>query len=269
MRTSESDPFEPQAILRSGPFAGRRLDVAHFRSVRLLTRQEADAYECQPGERLAVNFMHQDDWHIARIPEAPVDDVIVHVEHVANSFPGAHSQIRLRLVPGREVTLLRKESEADREPARIADLIYTVDGNFAPGTSFSSGGGFEQSGIAYMLMSLQQKVKIMEVDGRLPVIHQYRLNISTAAKQKVLERALELATRAESGKMFNLLRRNCTTEAIKVLDGAVHYPTWRRLLARLTYDGLPEAMRLYLRERGLLGADSHLQDLANDLSWER
>src|SRR5439155_22016405 len=42
----------------------------------------------------------------------------------------------------------------------------------------------------------------------------------------------------------NLLRRNCTTEAIPLVDCALHYLTWRRTLTRLTFGGLPEAMRL-------------------------
>ena len=265
----KSDQFEPAGILRSGPFAGRRLDTAQYRSVRLLSPEEAEPYDPKPGERLAANFMHLGAWHIARIPDSPVADVIVHVEHVAHSFPGAHAQIRFNLAPGREVTLLRQESLLEPEPARLADVLYSVEGNFPPGTSSKPRGGVQQSGIAYMLMSLQDKVKLMEVDGKLPVIHQYRLQVGSAAKQAVLQRALDIATRAESIKMFNLLRRNCTTEAIRVLDGALHYPTWRKLLSSATYNGLPEAMHIYLAERGLLGPQSRMPDLAGDPSWNR
>ena len=264
-----SDPFEPQAILPSGPFAGRRLDTAQYRSVRLLSKEEAAPYDPQPGERLAANFMHRGDWHIARIPDSPVADVIVHVEHVPHSFPGAHAQIRFKLAQGREVTLLRQGSLLEPEPARLGEVLYTVEGNFPPGTSSNPRGGVQQSGIAYMLMSLQDKVRLMEVDGKLPAIHQYRLQVGAAEKQAVLQRALDIATRAESHKMFNLLRRNCTTEAIRVLDGALHYRTWRRLLSSATYDGLPEAMHIYLAERGLLGPDSRMPDLAGDPGWDR
>ncbi|HEX2681481.1 MAG TPA: hypothetical protein VHQ03_09335, partial [Candidatus Dormibacteraeota bacterium] len=236
-------------------------------SVRVLSTQEAVPYRPEPGEVLAANFWSVDRWHIARIPAAPVADVIVHVEQVAHSFPGAHAQIRFRLLPGREVTLLPQPPDVERDSTRIADLLYTVEGNFPPGTSSNPRGGFQQSGIAYMLMSLKDKVEIMKVDGVLPRVHQYRLQIEPNARHDVLRRALDIATRSESHKMFNLLRRNCTTEAIRVLDGALHYPTWRRLLARVTYDGLPEAMHMYLGERGLLGPDSRMPDLADDPSW--
>lgn len=211
--------------------------------------------------------MHNGRWHIARIPDAPVSDVIVHVEHVAHSFPGAHAQIRFRLLPGREVSLLPQPPDTERDATRIVDLLYTVEGNFPPGTSSNPAGGVQQSGIAYMLMSLQDKVAVMKVDGVLPSVHQYRLQIDEAARQTVLRRALDIATRAESHRMFNLIRRNCTTEAIRVMDGALHYATWRRLVARVTYSGLPEAMHLYLAERGLLGSDSGMPDLADDPTW--
>jgi hypothetical protein len=65
--------------------------------------------------------------------------------------------------------------------------------------------------------------------------------------------------------MFIRVRRNCTTEALRVLDGALHYATWRRVVSRLTYSGLPEAMRLYLAERGLLDSQSRLPPLAEEL----
>ncbi len=264
-----TDPFEPDATLASGPFAGHQLDTATFRSVRLLSEPEASPYHPQPEERLVANFMHGGRWHIARIPRAPVADVIVHIQHVAHSFPGAHAQIRFRLHPGREVTLLPQTSGEEPDLTEIMDLIYTVEGNYAPGTSSTPRGGVEQSGIAYMLMSLQEKARIMAVDGRLPTIHQYHLQVGEADKQAIFQRAVDIATRAESKKMFNLVRRNCTTEAIRVLDSALHYPTWRRLMAKATYNGLPEAMRLYLAERGLLGHDSRLPDLSDDSTWLR
>jgi hypothetical protein len=263
------DPFEPEAILESGPFAGHRLDIGRFRSVRLLSEGEAADYQPRPGERLAANFLHDGRWHIARIPRTPVADVIVHIQHVAHSFPGAHAQMRFRLLPGCAVTLLPQAAGAARDPAEIMDLLYTVEGNFAPGTSSSPAGGVEQSGVAYMLMSLQQKVRMMTAGRRLPTIKQYRLQIGRADKQAVLQRALEVAKKAESGKMFNLVTRNCTTEAIRILDGALHYSTWRRLIAKLTYGGLPEAMHLYLAERGLIGADGRLPDLEDDVTWLR
>jgi hypothetical protein len=234
----------------------------------VLSTQEAEAYAPGAGELLAANFWHHDRWHVARIPPAPVADVIVHVERVAHSFPGAHSQIRFRLSPGREVTLQPQSPDSEPDPTAIGDLLYTVEGNFPPGTSSNPRGGFQQSGIAYMLMSLRDKAEIMRVEGVLPRVHQYRLEIDDSAKQAVLLRALDIATRAESHKMFNLLRRNCTTEAIRVIDGVVHYPAWRRLLAAVTYDGLPEAMHLYLGERGLLGPESRMPDLAEDPSWQ-
>lgn len=263
------DPFEPDAILTSGPFAGHRLETGRFRSVRVLSEQEAANYQPKSGEQLAANFLHDGRWHIARIPKAPVDDVIVHIQHVAHSFPGAHAQIRFRLALGREVTLLTQPSGSDQDVIEITDLLYTVEGNFAPGTSSTPAGGLEQSGIAYMLMSLQEKAKIMAVDGELPTIHQYRLNVGWEEKQAVLKRALDIATLAESRRMFDLFTRNCTTEAIRILDGSLHYPVWRRLLARVTYSGLPEAMRMYLAERGLLGPDSHMPDLGDDATWAR
>jgi hypothetical protein len=266
---SGSDPFEPEAILASGPFVGHHLDTASYRSVRLLSEAEMAPYHPRPEERLVANFMHRGRWHIARIPRAPVADVIVHIQHVAHSFPGAHAQIRFRLAPGHEVTLLPQTSGEEQVLTEIMDLIYTVEGNYAPGTSSTIRGGVEQSGVAYMLMSLQEKAMIMAVDGGLPTIHQYRLQVGEADKQAVFHRALEVATRAESRKMFNLVRRNCTTEAIRVLDSALQYPTWRRLMAKFTYNGLPEAMRLYLEQRGLLGPDSRLPDLDDDSTWHR
>ena len=261
---SGRDPFEPEAILASGPFAGHRLDVTRFRSVRLLSQEEAAPYEHEPGERLAANFLHDGRWHIARIPPQPVAEVIVHVEHVAHSFPGAHAQIRFRLLPGRGVVLLPQIPGYEPPRTELTDLIYTVEGNYAPGTSSTPAGGVEQSGIAYMLMSLDDKVRVMSVDGMLPTVHQYRLVVATDKKQAVLQRALDIATRAGSRKMFDLVTRNCTTEALRVLDAALHYPTWRRMMTKLTYSGLPEAMRIYLAERGLLGPDSRLPDLGDD-----
>jgi hypothetical protein len=262
-----TDQFEPDAVLKSGPHAGRRLDVGKFRSVRLLSPEEAAAYDPAPGEHLAANFMHDDQWHIARIPPEPVADVIAHIQTVPHSFPGAHAQIRFRLDPAQQLTLLPQGSRTEPPVTGIHDLIYTVEGNFAPGTSSTPRGGIEQSGVAYMLMSLREKVRIMSADGKLPPIRQFRLEVDFAEKQAIFQRALDLGTQAESHVMFNLLSRNCTTEALRVLDGAVRYRTWRRLLTRVTYSGLPEAMRLYLAERGLLGPRSRLPDLADDPSW--
>ena len=263
------DPFEPDGILTSGPFAGHRVDTTRFRSVRVLSKEEAAGYQPSSGELLAANVLHDGRWHIARIPNAPVDDVIVHIQHVAHSFPGAHAQVRFRLAPGREVTLLAQPSGSGPDIIGITDLLYTVEGNFAPGTSSTPAGGLEQSGIAYMLMSLQEKAKIMAVDGQLPTIHQYRLNVGWEDKQAVLRRALDMATAVGSRRMFDLFTRNCTTEVIRILDGSLNYPVWRRLLAMVTYSGLPEAMRLYLAERGLLGPDSQMPDLEDDASWPR
>jgi hypothetical protein len=254
-----TDPFEPEAILPSGPFAGHRLDVSRFRSVRLLSSEAAPPYGLANGEQLLANVLHDQRWHLARMPTGPVAEVIAHVEEVPHSFPGAHAQIRFRLKPDHELRLL------DSPDVALNDLVYSVEGNFAPGTSSAATGGIEQSGVDYMLMSLSEKVRAMSVEGRLHRVRQYRLDVTEEQKQEIFQRALEMATQAESQRMFNLLRRNCTTEAIAVLDGALHYPTWRRVLTRLTYSGLPEAMHLYLKERGLLGPDSRLQDLADEL----
>jgi hypothetical protein len=261
---SGTDEFEPLAVLGTGPFAGHRLDVTRFRSVRLLTAEEAAPFEPRPGERLAANFLDAGRWYIARIPADAISDVIVHIQHVPHSFPGAHAQIRFRLAPDRGVTVVTQVAAEEPETTDFHDLIYTIEGNFAPGTSSTPAGGVEQSGVAYMLMSLRQKVSIMAVDGKLPVVRQYRLEVGWAEMQALFQRALDVATRASSDKMFNLIRRNCTTEAIRIIDGTLRYPTWRRLLAKVTYSGLPEAMHLYLTERGLLGPGSRLPDLADD-----
>lgn len=247
-------------MLVAGPFAGRRLDVTRFRSVRLLSAEEAAAYGVEAPEQVVANFLNDATWHLARIPPAPIAEVIAHVENVPASFPGAHAQIRFRLLEGSELTLLRGTS------ARFDDLVYSVEGNFAPGTSSTPAGGFEQSGIAYMLMSLAEKVRAMSAQGALHKVRQFRLDVTDAQKQAIFQRALEIATRAESRKMFNLVRRNCTTEALAVLDGALHYPTWRRVVAKLTYGGLPEAIPIYLAERGLLGPESRLPDLGEELA---
>src|SRR5437588_5760331 len=110
----ERDPFEPEAVLLVGPYTGHRLDTARFRSIQLLPAAEAAKFGANQPDRIVANFRHQGNWHLARIPTDPVAEVIVHIERVPHSFPGAHAQIRFKLLEGRELSLFAQPSPEAR-----------------------------------------------------------------------------------------------------------------------------------------------------------
>ena len=81
---------------------------------------------------------------------------------------------------------------------------------------------------------------------------QYRLPLSDAEKQKVLAAAINKGSSAGTHEMYNTFSRNCVSEVVQAIDEGSGRRT--SLLSKLTPTILPNAIPIYLQERGLLSA---------------
>ncbi|MBI2267692.1 MAG: hypothetical protein HYU64_21420 [Armatimonadetes bacterium] len=262
------DVFEPDGIIPEGPFSGKKVDTHVVRSLKLLSLSEAAPYHPEPGDRLVANFRHNDHWWIARIPDDAVQDVIFQQELAPpGRYPNGHAQIRFTMKPGKEITLIPQVPGDCQDASPIKDIIFSADGNRPKGVSGMACPlkGIEQAIVAYLLMSLDQKCKIMTENGKLHKVNQFKLPLSDEAEQEVLKTALHMGTRGGMHEMFNFLTRNCTTQAITVLDDSLNYGFISEVLSRITWNGSPNAIPFYLFERGLLNGRAMIPDLEREM----
>ncbi len=237
--------------------------------MRLLTREEvvAQGLAPAPGRIVVANVRHAERYWIAEIAPESVSDVIVQLENFPAVVPAAHCELRFRFAPGAMPLLTNQAPAAGRDSLHLSDLVYSVEAvPVVGGDSYDLWRGlWDHYGNAYRLCSLDDRYERMVVRSGHHV-EQLRLELSADQRRRVLEAALRRGDHAQMQLMYNTLTRNCSTEAYRALDDAVHYDVGHSFLKFVAspLEALPTQAKTVLGARGLLGAGSELPELARE-----
>ena len=264
------DPFEPEGLIPRGPYKGRQVDTSVKRTIKVLTDEEAAGYGLPPGERYVANFLHADKWWIAHIPRGGVAEVIVQDEAAPGSL--GHGQMRLQMKPDAPVTLVPQLVGSADKPVELFDFAWTAWGT--PPKDYTGKissldfvkktitGGLEQFIITYRMISLEQDLRIMRTGGKLNSCRQFKLQLSDAEKNRVLDRAIEFGDSKGMDEMFSLLTRSCVSELFYVIDTVLddgHRPLHHKIFRHL-----PIAIPEYLKLRGLIKPGVEIQNMREE-----
>ena len=264
------DPFEPSGLTPRGPYKGQPVDISVKRTIKLLSDKEAAHYHLPPGERYVANFLHADKWWIAHIPRGGVAEVIVQDEFSPGSL--GHGQMRLKMKADSPVTLIPQLLGAADAPVVLDDFAWTAFGT-AP-KDYTGGisslnfvkqtitGGLEQFLITYRMLSLEQDLRLMTHDGKHNSCRQFRLALSDAEKNAILDRAIEYSDYKGMDEMFSLLTRSCVSELFYVIDTALDGEN--RPLHHRIFRHLPVAIPEYLKLRGLMKPGVEILNLRDE-----
>ena len=271
-----SDRYDPRAEIPSGPFKGRCLDTRELRSLRVVSRGEAEArgLAARPGLLYLANVRHADRFWLAAVDPGAVEAAIVQIEFFPAIVPAAHTQLRFRFAPGRQPVLVPQRGGAPKDRVRLRDLVYSVEAvPVMGGDPYDLVKGMEDHfGTAYRMVSLSDRYRRMVVTDHHRVI-QLRLKLTPRERRELFVHAVRLGDRSGMKLMYHTLGRNCTTELVRVIDQTVAYSPWRSAVKNATFFmcSIPTELPHTLRIRGLLedGAGSRMPDLDREMKQKR
>jgi hypothetical protein len=251
------DPFEPRERLPKGQFRGQCYDTRVARSVRRLDTETAATYGAEPGELVLANVHHAGRFWVARVPLAGVEQVLFHLEYFPAIVPAGHAQLRVRFAEATPVRLISQSLAEAPAETTLTDLVLSLEAIGQPGYKYDIVRGvLDDFGAAYRVVSLADKMQHMIVRQHHKV-EQWGLLLEGDEAATLLERFAEAGETRRMQTMYNTLFVNCTNEAVRILDEAVHY-TFRqqvqRFLAKVT-EFYPNIVRAALEARGLVPRD--------------
>lgn len=241
------DPYDPKALMPTGPHKGEPMDLRQKRSIIILGDSEAEKYKTQKEDTVFANFYHEGRFWIASVPKDSVEKVYFLKEKFVAPVPAFHTSLRLKLKPGHDVKLFPQTGE-EVKPQFVSDLIFSVEGVPVRGETFAVGKAFE-SQLALSLRFYSAKELFFESDYFLnDKIEQIPLIASDVENQRILVNALKESHETGQSKMYSFCYNNCTNRIYELLDRSLD----ARGLSRLGgfFERLPYFPRTYLRFRG-------------------
>lgn len=220
-----NDPFDPRAKMPKGFFKGKCLSCQQ-RSVKLLTSAEAAPYKPSPGMTVFANFNHKGKFWVAKIPQDAVEDVIFQIQYF-NILPSpysAHGQIRFRLKPGYEAILMPQPRNQVPTEIRLRDFVYSANAIWVrSGVWDPVTGLIDFYAVAHEMIALEDKIQDALKYPFTDRIEPIRLALTPKQKQQLLLNAISQGERDRTNLMYDTLKRNCTTESLRVIDSTIQY----------------------------------------------
>jgi hypothetical protein len=277
------DPFRPEARMPQGPFAGEKIDTDMSRSAQRLSRAEIEHYAKKAGvdpKTIALGFANlrqkfpQADgdarftWSVALVPKDAVADVALLKETFPAPVPAAHTLMRFSLKPGKEAYVV-PQAEGDTRPVeRQRNLAMSIEAAGPKGWQYDLFNGVrDHFATAYNMETAESRFRHVESYDPPHPVEQLPLKLTHAQKQRVLAEAVDTATRAGMGGMYNTVTRNCTNELFHILDRGIgnNVPAHVHVARAATSETLPIIAEQYLQLRGVLDDSRKLPSLRDEM----
>lgn len=242
------DPFEPDARMPGGPFRGKCINTTKRRSVKILSEQEAMAYNLDPGCVSVANFSHAKTFWIASIPK---DLKIIGVNFVRSwfFFGVAHLSIHFLLDESTPVVLVPQMKPRQADPVTTIDVVFSLEGleSRSDPLPFTPGGALFGKYVAvYRFLSLDA-LRDEKSEGLDPLW----VNLPPKSRERFFWKLVEESDRTGLSAMFRIFERNCGNTPINALDSVMEYDakTRSRIAGKNCYN--PLRIKSYLKERGI------------------
>lgn len=276
-----NDPFSLNVRHTRGPRSGQCMNLFDYRPVRLLTDEEARSYAekadlapPQPGEIWVGNVWHRGKFHVVRIPEHAVEDILFQIERFDPEVPilrglnkrrwfAAHAQVRFKFKKGHEALFIPQKTNDFSAPFKLGDLVFSTEAVRPKGEAFGPlKGNRDHYGIAKRALSLEEVINV-SIKGLKHQIAQYPIKIPATAEKLDQVRQTYLLSALQRGNQdfesykkgrpiyYNTQSKNCLSEAVDIFDDVTNYcrvsPNGERVPESRPREVLPS-----LQERGLL-----------------
>ncbi|RYZ84155.1 MAG: hypothetical protein EOP06_18610, partial [Proteobacteria bacterium] len=222
------------AVVPSGKFKGSPLNTAVRRPLYVLSAPHGDSDRLtQILERQTVtvgNYFHNGKFYVAELPTGKIASAIV--LEAPFSAVAAHTMIRYEMEADAFVELVAVIEHRPGKQVRIVPLdkpilqkgiVMSIDGTEPLGQA----GWNMKSAIAghyteaYRMVSVPERIGWFVMTGT--PIHQIRLNLSADEAQQTLRLQIKESHKRGFLTMYDLLRSNCTNEAIRIIKNANPY----------------------------------------------
>ena len=277
-----NDPFSLSVRYSRGPRQGQCMNLFDYRPVQLLTPEEAKQYaekaglsEPQPGELWAANVWHKGKFHVVRIPDLAVEEVLFQIERFDPGIPivdflnkrrwfAAHAQVRFKLKPGMEATYIPQKLDDSSKPIQLSNIVFSSEAVRPKGESFGPlKGNNDHYGMAKRALSLEEAIDV-SVRKLKHQIAQYPIKVTGTKdqmdrkRQDYLVSALQRGDKDfhtyQSGKpvYYNTKTKNCISDAIDIFDEISDYSHVSKASEKVA-ERSPREILGSLSARGLLG----------------
>jgi hypothetical protein len=171
----------------------------------------------------------------------------------ASLFFANHVQARLRMRPDQPVRLYAADAEPAGESVHaICDFCYSVEAVGPRGRRWNlSDALLGNLAVVHRFLSIEEVAFERIMRERMTVLQSPPLPLEGELLDRVLHEAIRESHSAGLSRPYFMFRlpftaTNCTSEPLKLLDGVLHTPVWRRTLYRF-----PLHPRGYLKLRGV------------------
>jgi hypothetical protein len=258
-----NDPFERDDYYKKGKFKGKRIPTDRQRSIQILSGQERKDYgiDIKKGEVAFASFSDDGTFKIAIVdPNNLSPEPVFLVEEFSAAPTGSHDMWLLEMKPGyalKAVTQIRNQPKAEKV---IDDFIFSVEGINPESKPFDLmvKGMKGDYTTAYRFTSKDEKLWTSIVLQDHP-IHPVRVELTQQEMKNFFLRALAESHKAGATRIYNTICRNCTSEALRILDEVLlksRGPGYRkRTLSRPVYQVFTKYAPLGLIERGVADMD--------------
>lgn len=278
-----NDPFDPRIKSGKGEFEGKCLNSCIVRTALQIADTLAFKYgyldkvaKSNKEYKYLVNVNHIDkyqkeDFYVAAVNTKAVKKVMFVVEH-AGGVKG-HAELRFVFDSLNPVILIPQKTDSEKEIDSTYSLIYSVEAIMPPGVPYKGDYGFREEFFQrYRICSIEYKSDlVIKKLGRR--VWQYAINITDDQKTKMVEAAINFATKADPNERYHTGKRNCALRAFDVVNKESKIAWYRKPLLLITNNTLflPTRAFKHLKYRGLISGkmeDYFSSNLEVELGWE-
>lgn len=278
-----NDPFDPRIKAGDGEFKGKCLNSCIVRTAVEVPDTLAFKYgyldkilKGKSKYKYIANVNHKadsiDEFYIAAINLNAVKDVMFVVEH-AGGIKG-HAELRFVFDSKSPVMLIPQNTDSERGVDSTYSLIYSVEAIAPPGVPYKGDYGFREEFFQrYRICSIEYKSDlVIKKLGRR--VWQYSINVKEEQKEKMLEAAINFASKADPNERYHTGKRNCAIRAFDVVRAGKNDPWYRKPILMLTNNTLflPTRAFNHLKYRGLISGkfeDYQSKNMEVELGWEK
>jgi hypothetical protein len=256
----KAETYEDSLRFNFGVFKGQCIDSCRFRKAVVLQPSSAKAYGADGDHEVVANILHNGKYWIAKVPIKRTTEVDIAFENFLSGI--SHVVLRFHFSRKNPVKLYQEDDPTVTQS--IQDLVLSAEGVPPRDHKYSF---FESSVGQYLLvyrfLSIEDTIRWM-VDIKRHSVKQFRLNLDSAAREKLLVAGFEKSMGKSFHTIYKVLSNNCATSAMELLG--TNSNGWMNPLS------LQEAIPLdapfgtvnVLEKLGLIDSESQLPNLENE-----